>query len=439
MLEDIREALRHVYRNSGLREVRLERVFRNSKAEWADLQKKADDAGPAEMNDAIAVIVPPDPLLVTGSKGDEAMIKATISQIRQLHGANIEIIVLTAGPVGDENVKLLGAEPACVLEDQHSLEKAYEALEKLKPGYVYTLGADVIDGHSDPNFSLRIVAVTDLAARMGAKAKILGFSYSKAAYDGMRDVFLSVHDDMEYCLRDPMSFERFRKIQPHNAKLVADAAFLLPPKAKFQGASGAAKWVAAQKENELKIIGLNFHSLLIPLKRRKDMDLYIQSLADILISILRKYPVRFVLLAHDFRDKASDRHCHEPLFDLIDAAMPDHALDVSKNLPAEELKALVGELDGVISGRMHLSIASLGMGVPVFAFSYNDKVEGLLKHFKLEPDFIADAEEILSEPKEVERLMVDFIEALDDLTEKVSSRVGEVRKWSLLNFQKHPH
>lgn len=40
----------------------------------------------------------------------------------------------------------------------------------------------------------------------------------------------------------------------------------------------------------------------------------------------------------------------------------------------------------VVTGRMHVAIASLSQIVPVICYSYGDKFTGLLEHFNLEAD-----------------------------------------------------
>jgi polysaccharide pyruvyl transferase WcaK-like protein len=52
-------------------------------------------------------------------------------------------------------------------------------------------------------------------------------------------------------------------------------------------------------------------------------------------------------------------------------------------LTAPQLKFVVQQCDLVITGRMHLAIASLGQGTPISCVPYANKFEGLCEHFKL--------------------------------------------------------
>lgn len=49
----------------------------------------------------------------------------------------------------------------------------------------------------------------------------------------------------------------------------------------------------------------------------------------------------------------------------------------------DKIKRLTGQLDLAITGRMHLVIASLGSGTPTLSITYQDKFEGLYRHFDL--------------------------------------------------------
>jgi polysaccharide pyruvyl transferase WcaK-like protein len=59
-----------------------------------------------------------------------------------------------------------------------------------------------------------------------------------------------------------------------------------------------------------------------------------------------------------------------------------HSMPVT--LDSWEIKALSGQVDLVLTGRMHLAIAALGMGTPAFCTVYQGKFEGLMQMFELE-------------------------------------------------------
>ena len=56
---------------------------------------------------------------------------------------------------------------------------------------------------------------------------------------------------------------------------------------------------------------------------------------------------------------------------------------IEEKCSARQVKAISGHCDLILSGRMHLAIASLGQGVPVVCLTYQDKFEGLMEHFGL--------------------------------------------------------
>ncbi len=106
---------------------------------------------------------------------------------------------------------------------------------------------------------------------------------------------------------------------------------------------------------------------------------------------------------------------------------------MSDALPARVLKGLMGEFDAVVSGRMHLSIASLGMGVPVFALDYNDKAAGLLAHFGLDTRHVAEVPEIRDPGRLVARLG-DFLRDVPAMRARIADRAAQVKGMACANF-----
>jgi polysaccharide pyruvyl transferase WcaK-like protein len=92
----------------------------------------------------------------------------------------------------------------------------------------------------------------------------------------------------------------------------------------------------------------------------------------------------FVFLPHDYRNEWSDEVA---LATLFEQALPDtraRCLLPKERLHASEIKYVVGHCLLVVTGRMHLAIASMGGGVPVIAYAYQSKFEGILRLFGID-------------------------------------------------------
>ncbi len=276
--EPLRALAKRAYRSSGLREWRLSASLQRSIDEWHVLQREADarrarvdgaDAGEGVPDGVRVVLVPPDPMLLTASRGDEAMLGSTLHHLRDALRAD-EIHVVTCSERADEAARALGVQPLRVLDDA-GLRKGLDALLRIRPTHVWTLGADTIDGHSDPNFSMRLVALADLGARLGADARVLGFSFSANAHPRLHAVYDAVHPELQFNVRDPHSFERFQRFTSARSRLVADTAFLLEPEPSSVRTRAARAWIAERRDAGDTVVALNFHPLLLPLAQRHEL------------------------------------------------------------------------------------------------------------------------------------------------------------------------
>ncbi|AFK52117.1 hypothetical protein TMO_0278 [Tistrella mobilis KA081020-065] len=100
---------------------------------------------------------------------------------------------------------------------------------------------------------------------------------------------------------------------------------------------------------------------------------------------------------------------------------------------AADLKGLAGILDGIVTGRMHLAIGSLGQGTPTVSVTYQDKFEGLYRHFGL-PDWMLLSPQRYLTPGSFEAALTRFVDEIDQVTAIVESRAGAVKDLSRDNF-----
>jgi polysaccharide pyruvyl transferase WcaK-like protein len=396
-------------------------------ADWKELigDQKSHRSAPSSS----VVILTPAPLYLTSSKGDEAMLLSTIANIRGLY-PGAEIIAATASDLADTRATSLGIRPSRILE-QWDLASCARALASHAPAHVFVIGADVMDGGYNPSFSLRLIALGDLARRMGARVTFLGFSFKKTPYARLGAAFDLVHKDVEFFLRDPASYERFSRNNNATGRLSADIAFLIEGTDSEQ-TRDYIDWIGAHRSAGRRVIGVNIHHSLLTPDRRDETERLVSAFARMLDQIRSSRPVAFLLLKHDFGEVSGDHHCLGPLYKQLEDASGSVRLQ-GDELSAREIKRLVKELDGVISARMHLAIASLGSGTPVFGLNYQDKMEGLFSHFQLGEEVYAGVDAVLD--MSVQGKMLRFVEDAPVLREKVTSRLEHVQALSRSNFE----
>ncbi len=376
------------------------------------------------------LIVPSDPWTLIGAKGDEAMMQSVVGRLR-LHTPALEVGVVTATPAAQEAAQQLGFLPVDAWSG--SLSEGLRRIDAFAPDMMVVLGADVLDGYYSPITAARMLLTAHAAASSGTRVSILGFSFNVKPHRLLKPVFDSLPANVSVNLRDSLSHERFQHFTSALSQLVSDAAFMLHPDARQSDVERVAAWAARRRAAGQVVLGFNVHPMLI----RNASPSQVLGLIDSAISALREVcssrPVSLLLLSHDYRGSDGDDVCLAPIANALSAAMPDRVLYPTTKFTAAQLKALAGNTDGVVTGRMHLAIASLGMERPVAALTYQDKFQGLFAHFGYPERFLLDPSGA-ADPRRLASMIEDFIDQLPALTATVKQRLPEVQRASALNL-----
>lgn len=371
------------------------------------------------------LIVPCEPWQVIGSRGDEAMIVAAIRHL-QRRGEARNVAVITADPAGSEAVRRMGFEPLEVWRGADALASVHRAGVSFDPRVAIVLGADVMDGYYSPVMSLMLLAMADLLVRRGVAASLLGFSFNSRPSPSLRRGFRMLDPRTTLNVRDPVSFDRLRRFVPGaNARLVADTAFLLEPDPSSPEFAPLAGWVQQRRAAGDVVLAVNVHPMLIRHATPAQIGLLADDMAAALTAVGRRRCVSYLLLPHDYREHVGDNLCLEPIHATLSLALPGRVRHLATPQSAAQLKALVGFADGLVSSRMHLLIAALGQGLPVAAFHYQDKFEGLFRHFELPAWLLFDP----LQPGRRDALapfVERFLESLEPLRRQVTSRLPAV-------------
>lgn len=112
--------------------------------------------------------------------------------------------------------------------------------------------------------------------------------------------------------------------------------------------------------------------------------------------------------------------------------MAPNVLNASASMVACEIKALCSHLDCLISGRMHLAIAALGMGIPVACIEYQGKFEGLFRHFGIDGMVLDNTQALSSDSTET--MLRTLIKHRHDLARKIKARLSGILNLSMINF-----
>ena len=379
------------------------------------------------------LVVPCDPWSVFGSRGDEAMINATIDHMSTLH-PDLEIGVITAESLGTHAVRERGFTPFEVWCGRDYLDQIAQTIVDFDPDYGIVLGADVMDGYYAPLMSVSLLAAADLMSRHHVKTSLLGFSFNNQPHVSMIRGFRIASKELVIHVRDPLSLARFEAFTGRKAVQVADAAFLMQGMSDFEEFESVRTWTNQRRLTGEAVLGVNLHPMLIPHATDDVIAEHCQIIATVMKKLLADHSVSLLLLPHDYRDRVGDRYSLDPLAELLIEHYPSRVRYVRTEYSARQLKAIVGLADGLLSARMHLAIAALSKGVPVCAFIYQDKFHGLFRLFDFPEQYLFSPPTYSAE-QQLYKAIVEFVGELPVLRERVSGKLAEVQRLAQSNLE----
>lgn len=406
--------------------------MRRLASEWRSLiaeRRPRDAARPPRR----LVIVPSDARTLVGARGDQAMMLGAVGALRE-HEPELQVAVLTATEDADAAARAMGFAPLRAWTEPFSLRRVVEAARGFEPDAVVALGADVMDGYYSPHFTAAILYAVDALARDGAAASVFGFSFNERPVELLRPVFAALSPATHLHVRDRVSMQRFRAFTSAPATLVADVAFLLQPADETPRLAEIRHWIGQRRAAGDRVLGFNMHPQLLRGEAARRMPALIERATATLAEVADAKRVSWLLLAHDFRGRGGDDMALEPIARHLGNSHRERVLYPREPLDAAELKTVAGALDGVVAGRMHLAIATLGQGVPVACLTYQDKFHGLFDHFGL-PHSLLLAPDEAAVPPALRTLLERLLDDLEPHAERVRRVLPCVQRAAALNLQ----
>ncbi|MFN6471696.1 MAG: polysaccharide pyruvyl transferase family protein [Nostoc sp. SerVER01] len=380
------------------------------------------------------LILPPSNF---GSIGDEAMITGIIDYFKDKGVEKIGLISCSLSPdwnnfkTESQNLKIVHH----IFSDSW---KQWFEFTKLASTYdqFYCLGADVMDGKYSEYRSARRIQCAALAKQTGTDSAILGFSFNEEPTEKVVEAFQKLPLDIKLYARDPISQNRLIQKLKRPIELVADLAFLVHPASNDGHVSDVLKWIKDQKINQRVVLGINANSQIISQPDEQDINKIIHIYVEALTEIYSQNDnVSFILVPHDFRHpdkKSSDIGLSEAIWQDLPAEVQYHCLKLPAQFSARQIKSIAGNLDMVLSGRMHFAIACLGQGTPVACITYQGKFEGLFRHFELEGMLIKPEEAL--EESNLGKLIIALLEKRDHIRKNIQNKLSKVQQLAQANL-----
>lgn len=378
------------------------------------------------------IIFPSDPQTIVGALGDDAMITATADRFRLIE-PDAEIHVLCDAAAQDI-VRSLGHTPVILpYKRRRDLAlfplKMCRLLQKGHYAAFAALGADIMDGYYNIEVPLMMLVSADIATKQGLSSTILGCSFNNQPAPELRSFYNRVDKKAALNARDELSYARLTAFSKKVPRLVADSAFTLKPGTADAAAS---EWIKVRKEADRIVVGINVHPMLIKNASPEQVECIVASMIQAIIHTSRNEPCSWLLLPHDYRPSIGDEACLQAIYHRLSVEGIDCYYFPGKRR-ASELKAIASRLDGVITGRMHLAIAALGMNVPTLSLTYQEKFEGLYKHFNL-PVSLLLSPSIFDTPSKLSDSILEFVRNLGTHAATISTHLQQVLNLSEKNF-----
>lgn len=324
------------------------------------------------------LIIPADVGNPSGSMGDMAMLAGVVQSLLERNPASSFTLVGTqsrriAVP-GTGDVPVLAAwagKPGTLAFDD--VIRQHHAL--------FVMGADILDGKYGAALVQRIVDYCNHSVQLGIPATMLGFSFNRYPRRPAVHALSRLHPKTTVNLRDQPSLERFTRLVGVPAMLCADSAFLMRPASDPEPEAEA--WITAMRNAGRTPVGVNLNAhALAPAIARAGADALVRHIANQLRQAGERNALAFMLIPHDLKPQSGDVAMLQSLEKQLHQDGFPHARYTRIDRP-DTIKRIVSFLDLVITGRMHLAIASLGSGTPTLSITYQDKFEGLYQHFGL--------------------------------------------------------
>jgi len=297
----------------------------------------------------------------------------------------------------------------------------------------YLLGADVLDGRYGGDVR-RLLLLTWRAALVCDRATIVGFSFNDTPTPQAVHLFKALPKRIAIFSRDPVSQRNLARFTKRESHLSADVAFLLQPRHDVES-SRCVAWIRGRNEAGDRVMGVNFWVGMGPLFKLGSLASFdaVGALEKELKRVLASDErLSVLLIPHDFRGDDHDFGTLRELYARLVSEFADRILLAAPPLSAAGVKALVSELNCVVSSRMHLAIACLGAGTPVACIEYQGKFSGLYEHFGL-PALMITRDEMLEDGK-VARLMTSCLDNEERLRATIARGWPRVRALAAKNL-----
>ena len=359
--------------------------------------------------------------------GDQALFIGALEGLLTLSKEKIYAIANGPEKLSEVPFRPKAHENIVLVEDLYlafATDKAFSELIKLlwlsrKANSLILVGADVIDGRYHAEEAARKIKIVRMLSRTGVHCRIVGFSISENVSPLSAKQFKLLDGQVKAIARDDVSRVRMQKYA--NCQLGADCAFLMQAHTESKEFEKLVEW----KGQQTFTVGLCLREEdFMGEKGQRELPVFIKSL----LAAMPDSPTGIVLLPHH----PGDIHMLSSASDELKRQGYINIFAFSELPAAAQVKGYVSLCDHVITSRMHVAIASLGMNTAITCLPYAGKFEGLFKHFEFS-DAGIDRDKVHDDDYLSAYLSKRFGKT-DELQSQIRLRLPQIRKLSQSNF-----
>lgn len=297
--------------------------------------------------------------------------------------------------------------------DEHVADlRRYAALIR-RARSVSVVGADMMDGKYSLRGSVRRSLLAQAAAEAGVPTRILGFSWNASARLAARRALVAAsRAGVVPLLRDPLSAERARRAGMQRVEEVTDIVFSASTRdGSFRDGLGLPAGVPFALVNASALVATMVDQ--VPEYER-------------IVDRLRAAGVHVVLLPHVSRPIGDDTIAVRAVAERVGT---EGVTVVDRVLMPAEIRGFAEDALLTVTGRMHLAIMSLSLGVPAITLATQGKVEGIMRLIGL-PQLCVEPT-----PGFADRVLpvIDRILAEPGVRTTIDNALPEVRRLSAFN------
>lgn len=360
--------------------------------------------------------------------GDQALLLGAVEGLKQ-QGCG-PIYVVANGPENISQIPMAQKHLAntIVVQDLNVMFATHRAFKESIKFYwlaskvksIVLVGADVLDGRYNSEEAGRKLAIIGKCIDLGLFAKIVGFSLSDDVSNVSAEGFKRLANRAEFISRDPVSQKRMEAFSP--CKLGADCAFLMQPSS------------LNEIDNTELVSWINRASFPVALCLR-DEDFMTESTEALLegfvtglIAALESCKGCLLLIPHH----PVDIQMLTKVAQELDKQEFKRYFLITQLPSAQNIKTLVKHCEHIITSRMHVAIASLGMGRAITCLPYAGKFEGLYQHFSLTGAGLD--RELIGDATYMEQFLSKRFRESANIREHISQELTKVVALSRSNF-----